>query len=93
VCASDHEPSGSCARRQRPAILQSDLEHPAALATARSDRLLNPATLHPQRHLTPAEQHHPRGLVAAATGIAADLHPVRHAITSGFVFSGQQVLN
>jgi hypothetical protein len=34
--------------------------------------------LHPQRHLTTTEQHHPRGLVAAATGIAADLHPVSH---------------
>src|SRR5918993_555536 len=61
------------------AILQLDLEHPAALATGRSDRLLDPATLDPQRHLTPAEQHHPRGLLAAATGIAAHLHPVRHA--------------
>src|SRR5918993_2353702 len=67
------------------AILQLDLEHPAALATGRCDRLLDPATLHPQHHLTPAEQHHPRCLLAAATGIAADLHPVRHATTSGFI--------
>jgi hypothetical protein len=67
------------------AILQLDLEHPAALATGRSDRLLDPATLDPQRHLTPAEQHYPRCLVAAATGIAADLHPVRHATTSSFI--------
>src|SRR5215216_5038536 len=43
------------------AILQLDLEHPAAArAAARSDRLLDPATLDPQRHLTTAEQHHPR---------------------------------
>ena len=58
--------------------------HPddSALVAARSDRLLDPATLDPQRHLTTTEQHHPRGLVAAATGIAADLHPVRHATTS-----------
>jgi hypothetical protein len=45
------------------AILQPDLEHPAALATAGSNRLLDPATLDPQRHLTPAEHHVPRGLV------------------------------
>src|SRR4029450_13533212 len=49
------------------AILQPDLEHPAALAPTRSDRLLGPGTLDPQRHLMPAEQHHPRRLLASAT--------------------------
>src|SRR5215216_4031429 len=57
------------------AILQLDLEHPA--------------TLDPQRHLTTAEQHHPRCLIASATGIAADLHPVRHAATSRFHLTSQ----
>jgi hypothetical protein len=66
-------------------ILQLDLEHPAALATAGSDRLLDPATLDPQHYLTTTEQHHPRCLLAATTGIAADFHPVRHATTSGFI--------
>jgi hypothetical protein len=66
-------------------ILQPDLEHPAALAAARSGRLLDPAALDPQHYLTTTEQDHPRCLVAAATGIAAHLHPVRHATTSGFI--------
>src|SRR4029453_8166321 len=70
-------------------ILHPDLEHPAALAAPRSDRLLEPATLDPQRHLMPAEQHHPRGLVASATGIAADLHPVRHATTPSVHLTSQ----
>src|SRR4029453_15162945 len=70
-------------------ILQPDLEHPAALAAARSDRLLKPATLDPQRHLMPAEQHHPRGLVASATAIAAAPPPVRHATTSSVHLTSQ----
>ena len=77
--------------RQAPAaaILQLDLEDPAALATAGSDRLLDPAPLHPQRHLTPAEQHYPRGLLASATGIAVHLHPVMHAATSRLHLTSQ----
>ena len=72
------------------AILQLDLEHPAAVrAAARSDRLLDPATLHPDRHLTPAEHHHAWGLVAAATGIAVHLHPVMYAATSRLHLTSQ----
>src|ERR671912_224680 len=57
--------------------------HPPGCSPAhRADRLLAPATLHPDRQLTPTEQHHPRGLVAAAAGIAAHLDPVMHAATS-----------
>jgi hypothetical protein len=37
------------------AVLQSDLEQPAARGAARPDRLLDPAPLYPDRHLTAAE--------------------------------------
>jgi hypothetical protein len=63
-------------------VLQADLEQPAAPSAAGSDRLLDPAPLHPDRDLTPAEQQRPRGLIAPAAGIAADLDPVTHAATS-----------
>jgi hypothetical protein len=67
------------------AVLQADQEHPAARGAARSDRLLDPAPLHPDRHLTPAEQHRPRGLLAPAAGIAAHLDQVTHAATSRYI--------
>jgi hypothetical protein len=55
------------------------------LADQSAISIANSETGHPDRQLTPAEQHHPRGLVAAATGIAAHLHPVMHAVTSGLI--------
>src|SRR5206468_10436031 len=64
------------------AVLQADLEQPAALDAARSDRLLDPAPLDPDHGLTPAQQHRPRGLVAPATGIAAHLDQITHTATS-----------
>jgi hypothetical protein len=67
------------------AVLQADLEDPAARGAAGSDRLLDPTPLDSDRDLTPAEQQRPRALVPSAAGIAADLDPVMHAATSWFL--------
>jgi hypothetical protein len=64
------------------AVLQADLEDPAARGAAGCDRLLDPTPLDSDRDLTPAEQQRPRALVPSAAGIAADFSPVMHAATS-----------
>jgi hypothetical protein len=59
-------------------VLQADPKHRAACGAARSDRLLDPALLHPERNFTPTKQH--RGVSSPrAAGITAHLDQIPHA--------------
>jgi hypothetical protein len=47
--------------------------------------LLDPGTLHMDRHHAPAEQYRPRGLLAPAAGVATHPDPIRHSATSNAI--------